>query len=104
MRLIATIEDPRVIRRILAHLGLPTEPSDPWPFRPPPGRTAEIVSDLPASPRSLAPALGRALSTTRGIPPAERGHRLGQPTHAQRDAPTRRHLSRLDSLFNRAVS
>ena len=69
MRLIATMEDPRVIRRILAHLGLPTEPFDPCPFRPPPGRTAEIVSDIPASPRSLAPALGRALSTKRGIPP-----------------------------------
>lgn len=103
MRLIATIEDPRVIRRILAHLGLPTEPSDPCPFRSPPGRTAEIVSDIPASPRPMAPALGRALSTKRGIPPAERGHRLGQPTHAQRDAPTRRHPFHLDSLFIRAV-
>jgi hypothetical protein len=42
MRLIATIKDPRVIRRILAHLGLPTEPSDPCPSRPPPGRTVPV--------------------------------------------------------------
>jgi hypothetical protein len=31
---IATIEDPVVIRKILTHLGLPTEPPAP---RPPPG-------------------------------------------------------------------
>jgi hypothetical protein len=48
MRLIATIEDPRVIRQILAHLGLPTEGSDPFPFRSPPGRTANLFSDIPA--------------------------------------------------------
>jgi len=34
MRVIATIEDPVVIRKILTHLGLPTEVSGP---RPPPG-------------------------------------------------------------------
>src|SRR5206468_7375165 len=33
MRVIATIEDPVVIRKILTHLGLPTEPPSP---RPPP--------------------------------------------------------------------
>ena len=33
MRVVATIEDPVVIRRILTHLGLPTEASAP---RPPP--------------------------------------------------------------------
>jgi hypothetical protein len=33
MRVVATIEDPLVIRRILTHLGLPTEASPP---RPPP--------------------------------------------------------------------
>ena len=48
MRLIATIEDPRVIRQILAHLGLPTEGPDPCPSRPPPGRTGDLSADLPA--------------------------------------------------------
>ena len=31
MRVVATIEDPVVIRRILTHLGLPTEASAPRP-------------------------------------------------------------------------
>jgi len=35
MRVIATIEDPVVIRKILTHLGLPPEPPSP---RPPAGR------------------------------------------------------------------
>ncbi|MBI5624182.1 MAG: transposase [Elusimicrobia bacterium] len=48
MRLIATIEDPAVIRRLLDHLGLPTGPSDPCPSRPPPGRVADLFSDIPA--------------------------------------------------------
>jgi uncharacterized protein YbaR (Trm112 family) len=48
MRLIATIEDPRVIQRILAHLGLLTEGPDPCPSRPPPGRTGDLFADLPA--------------------------------------------------------
>src|SRR5215813_15475879 len=33
MRVIATIEDPVVIRKILTHLGLPTEPPTPRPRR-----------------------------------------------------------------------
>jgi hypothetical protein len=45
MRLIATLEDPRVIRRILAHLGLPTEIPQP---RPPPARAGDLVGDSPA--------------------------------------------------------
>jgi len=45
MRLLATIEDPRVIRQILAHLGLPTEGPQP---RPPPARAADLFSDIPA--------------------------------------------------------
>lgn len=45
MRLIATIEDPRVIRQILAHLGLPTEVPQP---RPPPARAADLFADLSA--------------------------------------------------------
>lgn len=43
MHLIATIEDPRVIRQILGHLGLPTEVS-----RPPPAHTADLFADIPA--------------------------------------------------------
>ena len=42
MRLLATIEDTRVIRQILAHLGLPTEVPRP---RPPPARAADLFSD-----------------------------------------------------------
>jgi hypothetical protein len=45
MRLLATIEDPRVVRRILAHLGLPTEVPQP---RPPPAQAADLLADLPA--------------------------------------------------------
>ena len=36
MRLIALIEQPSVIRRILRHLGLPTEVPEPAPARAPP--------------------------------------------------------------------
>ena len=35
LRLVATIADPRVIARILAHLGLPLEPPCPMPPRQP---------------------------------------------------------------------
>jgi hypothetical protein len=36
LELIALIEDPTVIRRILSHLGVPTEVPAPGPARPPP--------------------------------------------------------------------
>jgi len=36
MRLVATIKDPDVIRKILSHLGLPTEPPAVAPARAPP--------------------------------------------------------------------
>jgi hypothetical protein len=36
MSLIATIDDPRVIRKKLGHLGLPTEVPQPRPAHPPP--------------------------------------------------------------------
>jgi hypothetical protein len=36
MQLLALIEDPAVIKKILEHLGLPTEPPRPRPARPPP--------------------------------------------------------------------
>ena len=45
MRLIATSEDPRVIRRILAHLRLPPEGPDP---PPPSGATGDLFADIPA--------------------------------------------------------
>jgi hypothetical protein len=45
MRLLATLEDPRVIRRTLAHLGLPTEIPQP---RPPPARAGDLFGASPA--------------------------------------------------------
>jgi hypothetical protein len=36
MKIIASIEDPAVIKKILQHLGLPTKPPQPWPARGPP--------------------------------------------------------------------
>ncbi len=48
MRLLATIEDPQVIRQILAHLGLPTEVPFLSPPRPPPARAADLFADMPA--------------------------------------------------------
>ena len=47
MSLIATIDDPRVIRKILSHLGLPTEVPQPRPCRPPPA-PRDLFPDLPA--------------------------------------------------------
>jgi hypothetical protein len=43
MVLIATIEDPAVVRRILTHLGLPTEMPEARPARPPPLPQAELL-------------------------------------------------------------
>lgn len=39
MRLIATIEDPEIVRKLLDHLGLPTELPRPLPARAPPVQT-----------------------------------------------------------------
>ena len=36
MKIIAAIEDPKVIKKILSHLGLPTKAPTPWPVRGPP--------------------------------------------------------------------
>ena len=36
MKIVAAIEDPRVIKKILDHLGLPTRAPTPWPSRGPP--------------------------------------------------------------------
>ena len=38
MVVLATIDDPAVIRRILTHLGLPLDPGEPAPGRAPPER------------------------------------------------------------------
>ena len=48
MRLVATIEEPRIIREILAHLGLPTEVPHARPPRPPPARAADLFSNMSA--------------------------------------------------------
>jgi uncharacterized protein YbaR (Trm112 family) len=47
MSLIATIDDPRVIRKILGHLGLATEVPQAHPSRSPPA-SGDLFSDLPA--------------------------------------------------------
>jgi hypothetical protein len=39
VRLLATIEDPAVIRKILSHLGIAAERPRPAPARPPPEAT-----------------------------------------------------------------
>jgi hypothetical protein len=53
LRLIALIEEPRVIRRILGHLGLPTEVPEARPSRAPPmlfDPVAECAADDIATP------------------------------------------------------
>ena len=47
MSVIATIEARDVIRTILGHLGLPTEPPTPLPARSPPG-PLDLFPDTPA--------------------------------------------------------
>jgi len=43
LRLVATIADPRVIARLLAHLGLPLEPPGPLPPRQPSWLSADAT-------------------------------------------------------------
>ena len=45
MRLLATIEDPRVVEQILAHLGLPSAPVRAGPAQPPPAAAANLFAD-----------------------------------------------------------
>lgn len=45
MRLLATIEDPRVVERILTHLVLPSVPVRPAPAHPPPGFAGDLGVD-----------------------------------------------------------
>jgi len=47
MSVMATIEAAAVIRKILGHLGLPTEPPKPLPARPPPV-AYDLFPDFPA--------------------------------------------------------
>ena len=42
MKIIAAIEDPQVIKKILGHLGLPTKPPKIWPARGPPGSAPDF--------------------------------------------------------------
>jgi hypothetical protein len=46
MTLIATIEDPRIVRRILDHLGISTEIPQPQPCRAPP-TPPDLFADRP---------------------------------------------------------
>ncbi len=45
--IIATIEDPHVVQRILRHLGLPTDTPVPDPARPPPASVSALAFDFP---------------------------------------------------------
>ena len=47
MKIIAAIEDPPVIKKILEHLGLPTKPPMPWPARGPPQRADDDFQQFP---------------------------------------------------------
>ena len=47
MSVIATIEAADVLRKILGHLGLPSEPPAPLPARPPP-ELSDLFPDAPA--------------------------------------------------------
>ena len=46
MKIIACIEDPPVIRKILDHLGLPTKPPVVWPARGPPKSGPDLDADI----------------------------------------------------------
>jgi hypothetical protein len=47
LRFIATIEDPPVVQRILAHVGLPTTVPESSPARPPPAAGDTLAFDFP---------------------------------------------------------
>lgn len=48
MRVLATIEDPKVIQAILAHVGLSSEAVRADPAQPPPDRVADLFPDAGA--------------------------------------------------------
>jgi ATP-dependent helicase YprA (DUF1998 family) len=45
LKIIASIEDPETIRKILTHLGLPTQVPNPWPARAPPYNISDESGD-----------------------------------------------------------
>jgi hypothetical protein len=47
MKIIAAIEDPQVIKKILEHLGLPSRPPMPWPTRGPPSSGDDDFQQFP---------------------------------------------------------
>ena len=47
MKIIAAIEDPPVIKKILEHIGLPSKPPMPWPARGPPQRADDDFQQFP---------------------------------------------------------
>lgn len=47
MKIIAAIEDPPVIKKILEHLGLPSKPPMPWPARGPPSSAHDDFQKFP---------------------------------------------------------
>ncbi len=47
IKIIASIEDPRVIKKILTHLGLPSQPPMPWPARGPPSTDDLDIQQFP---------------------------------------------------------
>ncbi len=46
LRLVAALDDPHVIRRILTHLGLPVDPPRPDPPQPPPAESGSLLADV----------------------------------------------------------
>jgi hypothetical protein len=47
MKIIASIEYPQVIKKILEHVGLPTKPPMPWPARGPPAKADDEFQKFP---------------------------------------------------------
>jgi hypothetical protein len=45
MRLLTTMEDPRVVEQILTHLGLPSAPVRADPAQPPPASASNLFAD-----------------------------------------------------------
>jgi len=48
MKIIASIEDPQVIKKILEHLGIPSKLPIPWPARGPPQRADDDFQQFPS--------------------------------------------------------
>jgi CO dehydrogenase/acetyl-CoA synthase delta subunit len=48
MKIIASIEAPQVIKKILEHLDVPSKPPMPWPARGPPQRANDDFQQFPS--------------------------------------------------------